>query len=286
MSKNVQLSFEFFPPKTQDLEGKMWDSITQLALLRPLFVSVTYGAGGTTRDYTHQIAKGILAKTDMKVAAHLTCVGATRDEVDNVARDHWNAGIHHIVALRGDPPKGTINYVPHEHGYAHATDLLRGLKKIGNFEISVAAFPEKHPESKSLEQDIEVLKAKDELGATRAITQYFFDNKFFLRLRDNAAKAGIKMPIVPGMIPIGHFSQLKRFSAMCGTSIPDAIVQKFDPLDDDHAARDKAAIELATEQCAGLIAEGIDKFHFYTMNRSDLITAVCKNLGIAPNSAV
>lgn len=280
MPHNLQLSFEFYPPKTAETEEKMWTAIHELAVLKPLFVSVTYGAGGTTRDYTNRIAKDILAKTDMKAAAHLTCVGATRAEVDDVARKHWDAGIRHIVALRGDPPKGTLKYVPHPEGYAHATDLMRGLQDIGDFELSVAAFPEKHPESASFEQDIEILKRKEAIGAKQAITQYFFDDSYFLRLRDRALKAGIAIPVIPGIIPINHFAHIKRFSNMCGTSIPARVEEKFAPLDENPAARDAAAIEFATAQCADLIKEGIDKFHFYTMNRADMIRAIFTNIGI------
>lgn len=258
----------------------MWVAIHELAAFKPVFISVTYGAGGTTRDYTNRIAKMILSKTDVKAAAHLTCVGATRDEVDDVARRHWDAGIRHIVALRGDPPKGTVKYIPHPEGYAHATDLMGGLKNIGDFELSVAAFPEKHPESVSFEQDIEVLRQKEALGAKRAITQYFFDNIHYLRLRDSVQKAGIVMPVVPGIIPINHFAHIKRFSNMCGSSIPAKVEETFAPLDDNPQARDEAAIELATNQCLGLMKEGIDRFHFYTMNRGDLIRAIFTNIGI------
>ena len=283
MSK-LELSFEFFPPKTAETEEKTWEAIERLALLNPLFVSVTYGAGGgiASRNQTHQIAKDIITKNKLKTAAHLTCVGSTRDEINELAKRHWDGGIRHIVALRGDPPKGTPKYIPHKDGYAYATDLMRGLRIIGDFEISVAAFPEKHPESASFEQDIEILKAKEDIGAARAITQYFFDDEFYLRLRDRAYKANIRMPIVPGIIPINHFAHIKKFSAMCGTSIPATVAETFEKLDEEgrQHERDMAAIELATAQCKGLLKEGINKFHFYTMNRPDLITAICCNIGL------
>lgn len=280
MSKSLDLSFEFFPPKTEDTEAKMWTAIEELALLNPLFMSVTYGAGGGVRDNTNRIAKDIINRTHIAPAAHLTCIRTTRDEVDRIAREHWNSGIRHIVALRGDPPKNEAENVPVSERYAYATDLIRGLHLIGDFEISVAAFPEKHPESSSFEQDIEILRMKADLGASRAITQYFFDNQYFLRLRDRANKAKITMPVIPGIIPINHFAHIKKFSDMCQTSIPAAIEEKFAPLDNNPKTRDEAAIELATSQCRALIKEGVTKFHFYTMNRSDLITAVCNNLGV------
>jgi len=284
LSKPLELSFEFFPPKAPEAEEKMWLAIEQVAAFKPVFVSVTYGAGGTTRNYTHNIARDILKRAPaLKVAAHLTCVGATRQEVDQIALTHWQAGIRHIVALRGDPPKGTLKYIPFEGGYAYATDLMRGLRNIGDFEISVAAFPEKHPESLSFEQDIEILKTKAEMGATRGITQYFFDNAFYLRLRDRALKANILMPVVAGIIPISNFASIKRFSAMCGTSIPAWVAEKFEGLDDNPHARDKAAIEFATGQCEKLMAEGVSKFHFYTMNRADLISGIFANLGVGKN---
>lgn len=274
MSKSLELSFEFFPPKTPELEDKMWEAIGQLAKLKPSFVSVTFGAGGSTRDNTHRIAADLLKRTDLKAAAHLTCARATRSEVDEIARQHWAAGIRHILALRGDPPRNVFEYVPPKDSYTYATDLIQGLQKIGDFEISVAAFPEKHPESPSFEQDIEILKRKEALGAKRAITQYFFDNSHYLRLRDRAVAAGIKMPIIPGIIPINHFANIKKFSNMCGTSVPSSMEERFSTLDENPTARDKEAIAFASEQCQSLIAEGVTQFHFYTMNRADLISGV------------
>lgn len=285
MSKSLELSFEFFPPKTPELEGKMWDAIEQLSSLEPSFVSVTFGAGGSTRDHTHRIAADILKRTKLRAAAHLTCARATRPEVDEIARQHWAAGIRHIVALRGDPPRNVFEYVPPKDSYTYATDLIQGLQKIGDFEISVAAFPEKHPESPSFEQDIEILKRKEALGAKRAITQYFFDNIHYLRLRDRAQAAGIKIPVIPGIIPINHFANIKRFSEMCGTSVPITMVERFAGLDENPAARDQEAIAFAAEQCQSLIAEGITKFHFYTMNRADLIHGVFAAIGSRKSAA-
>lgn len=258
----------------------MWSAIDRLALLNPNFISVTYGAGGTTRDNTNRIAKEVQKRTHINTAAHLTCIRTTRSEVDKIAHEHWKSGVRHIVALRGDPPRDPAELIPVENRYSYATDLIHGLYEIGDFEISVAAFPEKHPESVSFEQDIEILKLKADIGADRAITQFFFDNDYYLRLRDRVRKAHIHMPLVPGIIPINHFANIKKFSAMCGTSIPMELNDIFESLDDNPGERDKAAIEFATGQCQALIREGVDTFHFYTMNRSDLIVAICNNLGI------
>lgn len=278
------LSFEFFPPKSQEAEDKLWGEILRLERFAPTFVSVTYGAGGTTRERTHHTVRRIREETSLKPAAHLTCVGASRQELDTVAHAYWNAGIRHIVALRGDPPQGTGKYTPHAEGYRYTVDLIRGLKAMHDFEISVAAFPEKHPESASFEEDIDVLKGKVDAGATRAITQYFFDVDLYLRLRDRVRKAGIAIPLLPGLIPIGNFAQLKKFSAMCGASVPDWLGAEFEPLDARHDARDAAAIALATRQAQRLLAEGVNHLHFYTLNRADLTDAVCRNLGMVPVS--
>ena len=283
MPVKSHVSFEFFPPKTEEAEIKLWSVVEQLDPLKPDFVSVTYGAGGTTRERTHHIVKRIHDETSLKPAAHLTCVGASRAQIDQVLRDYWQAGIRHIVALRGDPPQGSGKYVPHPEGYTYASDLIHGARAIGDFEISVAAFPEKHPESKSFEEDIEVLKGKVAAGATRAITQYFFDTDLYLRLRDRIRKARLDIPVVPGLIPIGHFGQLKKFSAMCGASIPAWVADQFERLDDKHAERDHAAIELVTRQYEKLRMEGVEQFHFYTLNRADLTLAICRHMGIAGN---
>ena len=279
-----RLSFEFFPPKSLEAEEKLWNEITTLARFSPSFVSVTYGAGGTTRDRTHHTVRRIREETSLEPAAHLTCVGASRAELDRVAHAYWDAGIRHIVALRGDPPQGSGKYIPHTEGYRYTVDLIRGLKSMHDFEISVAAFPEKHPESASFEEDIDVLRGKVEAGADRAITQYFFDVDLYLRLRDRIRKAGLAIPLIPGLIPIGNFTQLKRFSAMCGAGVPDWLCARFETLDGDAGARDKAAIALATHQAELLLSEGVEHLHFYTLNRADLTAAICRNLGILPVS--
>lgn len=279
-----KVSFEFFPPKTEEMEHSLWQSITRLAPLKPEFVSVTYGAGGSTRERTHQTVRRILRETDLSPAAHLTCVGATREEVDEVARGYWDAGVRHIVALRGDPPEGAERYIPHSEGYAHAIDLVRALKRIGDFEISVAAFPEAHPEADSLEQDIDFLKQKIDAGATRAITQYFFDVEIFLRFLEKARSAGITVPIVPGIIPIVNFKQIVRFSKMCGTTVPSWLAGLFDGMDDYPATRNMLAAMVVAEQCRLLRREGIDQFHFYTLNRAGLTWSVCRMLGIFPEN--
>jgi methylenetetrahydrofolate reductase (NADPH) len=272
------ISFEFFPPKSPEMEKKLWDSIKQLEPLNPAFVSVTYGAGGGTRERTHHTVKRILEETRLLPAAHLTCVNASRDEVDQVARDYWDAGVKHIVALRGDPPQGMAEYTPNPNGYAFASELVAGLKRIGDFEISVAAFPEKHPESESFEADMDYLKQKIDAGATRAITQYFFDVEHYFRLIDLTQRHGIAIPIVPGILPIGNFAQTKKFSAMCGASLPEWVAKRFEGLDDKPEERAKVAIDLAVEQCHRLLDSGVKNLHFYTLNRADLTAAVVKAL--------
>jgi len=274
----INFSYEVFPPKNQEAEQKIDEVIQLLAPFNPAFISVTYGAGGTTRDYTHKLASAIAAKATTPAAAHLTCVGAKREQVDDIAREHWNAGVKHIVALRGDAPKGATNYEPFEGGYLHSSDLISGLKAIGNFEISVAAFPEKHPESASFEEDIATLKLKASLGADRAITQFFFDDDYYLRLRDRCVKADITMPIVAGIMPINNYLGIKKFSASCGTTIPDWVHAKFEAIGDDLVAHDAFAIQLATDQCRKLMEEGVEHLHFYSMNRGDMIAEVLKNI--------
>lgn len=274
------VSFEFFPPKTSEMETKLWQSIMDLAPLKPQFVSVTYGAGGSTRERTHHTVTRIVKETSLKPAAHLTCVNASRDEVDAVARTYWEAGIRHIVALRGDPPEGSGRYQSHPQGYAHASDLVKGLKQIGNFEISVAAFPEGHPETPGIEADLDNLERKIEAGATRAITQYFFDTNHYLRYREAAEKRGITIPIVPGLLPVTNFAQLQKFSAMCGATVPKWLEQLFSGLEKDPATRNHVAIAVAAEQCRILRKEGVNHFHFYTLNRADLTLALCHILGV------
>lgn len=279
-----EVSFEFFPPKTAEMEAKLWESVTRLAPLAPRFVSVTYGAGGSTRERTHSTVKRIVQETSLSPAAHLTCVAASREEVDNVARGYWEAGVRHIVALRGDPPPGTVGadgkYVPHPEGYRYSTELVAGLKKIADFEISVAAFPEKHPESSGFEQDFDVLKKKIDAGATRAITQYFFDVEHYFRYLEQARARGIHIPIVPGILPITNFAQAVKFSAMCGASVPGWMGALFEGLDADPVTRNLVAADVAVEQCRRLREFGVTQFHFYTLNRADLAAAVCHMLGV------
>ena len=280
-----RVSFEFFPPKTAEMEEKLWQSVSRLAPLQPQFVSVTYGAGGSTRERTHATVKRILTGTSLKPAAHLTCVGTSRAEMDEIAREYWDTGVRHIVALRGDAPEGQGPYVPHPGGYAYASDLVAGLKKIGDFEISVAAYPEKHPEAPNLQADMDSLKRKIDAGATRAITQYFFDTGIFLDFLEKAEKNHIKVPIVPGILPVTNFKQLVNFSAKCGTSIPAWMAHLFDGLDDDPQTRQLVAAIVAVEQCRTLRQAGINDFHFYTLNRSDLTQAICHILGIRPQTS-
>src|SRR5690348_6991442 len=282
-----RISFEFFPPKTPEMEGRLWASIKRLEPLRPSFVSVTYGAGGSTRERTHSTVRRIRQETGLEPAAHLTCVAAARGEIDAVARDYWEAGIRHIVALRGDPPGGIgSGYAPHPGGYAYAADLVAGLKKVAEFEISVAAYPETHPTARSPGHDLDNLKAKLDAGASRAITQFFFDVDLYLRFRDRAHAAGIRVPIVPGILPVTNFAQLKRMAAGCGAAIPSWMATHFDGLDDDPDTRRLVAASVAAEQCRRLHANGVHEFHFYTLNRADLIVAICHLLGVrAPRPA-
>lgn len=276
----AQLSFEFFPPKTPGMEAQLWRAVKRLEPLAPRFVSVTYGAGGTTRERTHATVARIRRETHIEPAAHLTCIGASRADIDAVARAYWQAGIRHIVALRGDPPAGEA-YAPHPQGYRRAIDLVTGLKRVADFEVSVAAYPEMHPEAESAEADLDALKRKIDQGATRAITQFFFEAATFLRFRDRARAAGITVPIVPGILPIGNFAQAKRFAALCGASIPASLAARFEYLGEDPASRARAAIETAAALCRDLRACGIAEFHFYTLNRADLVTAVAAEIGLA-----
>ncbi|HEX3860429.1 MAG TPA: methylenetetrahydrofolate reductase [Stellaceae bacterium] len=280
-----RISFEFFPPKTLEMEERLWASVKRLEPLRPRFVSVTYGAGGSTRERTHATVRRIRQETTLEPAAHLTCVAATRDEIDAVARDYWDAGIRHIVALRGDPPNGPVgggsgSYTPHPEGYSYAADLVAGLKRVGDFEISVAAYPETHPTARSPGHDLDNLRAKLDAGASRAITQFFFDADVFLRFRDRAAAAGITVPLVPGILPVTNFAQLKRMAAGCGASIPAWMGAHFDGLDHDPETRRLVAASIAAEQCRRLHTAGVHEFHFYTLNRADLIVAICHLLGV------
>jgi methylenetetrahydrofolate reductase (NADPH) len=275
-----RVSFEFFPPKTAEMEARLWEVVKRLEPLVPSFVSVTYGAGGSTRERTHATVRRIRQETALEPAAHLTCVAASRAEIEAVARDYWTAGIRHIVALRGDRPAGGEVYRPHPDGYAYAADLVAGLRRVADFEVSVAAYPETHPEAVSAERDLDNLKGKIDAGASRAITQYFFDVDLYLRFRDRAAHAGIAVPIVPGILPVTNYAQVKKFSASCGASIPAWMEGHFAGLDDDPDTRRLVAASIAAEQCRRLHAEGVHEFHFYTLNRADLIVAICHLLGV------
>jgi len=273
------LSFEFFPPKTDALEAQLWNCIRKLEPLAPRFVSVTYGAGGSTQARTHSTVARIVRETSLVPAAHLTCVGASRGEVDDVAREYWDAGVRHIVALRGDAPAGE-DYQPHPQGYAYAQDLVAGLKRIADFEISVAAYPETHPNAVSPDHDVDNLKRKLDAGATRAITQYFFDGTIFLRFIDRALAAGITAPIVPGIMPVSNYAQAAKFSAMCGTSVPEWMGTLFEDTGEDPELRRMIAAIVAAEQVRLLQANGVDEFHFYTLNRADLSFAIAHLLGV------
>jgi len=279
-----KLSFEFFPPKTEEMTAKLWAALLRLAPLHPRFVSVTYGAGGSTRKRTHETVTRIRRETDLEPAAHLTCIGATREEVDDVALRYWESGIRHVVALRGDPPEEAKRYVPHPSGYAYAVDLVEGLKRVADFEISVAAYPETHPDASSADADLENLKRKVDAGATRAITQYFFDVNVYFRFIDRVRTAGITVPIVPGIMPVSNFSQIVRFSAMCGTTVPTWLYDIFEGLDSDPRTRNLVGAAIAAEQCRLLQAQGIDEFHFYTLNRADLTYAISHVLGARTTS--
>lgn len=260
------------------MEQKLWQTVEQLAPLAPDFVSVTYGAGGSTRERTHDIVRRMVEMDGLNPAAHLTCVNASRAEVDAVAKAYWQAGVRHIVALRGDPPQGVAGYVPHPEGYRYSCELVAGLRALHDFEISVAAFPEKHPDSPSFEADLDYLKRKIDAGATRAITQYFFDTAHYERFLARAHKAGITIPIVPGIMPIGNFAQAKKFSAMCGASVPAWLEEKFAGLEEKPEERAKVAVEVAATQCRQLLALGVPHLHFYTLNRADLVKAVCAEI--------
>jgi methylenetetrahydrofolate reductase (NADPH) len=280
---DICVSFEFFPPKTEAMEQTLWESIKRLAPLHPSFVSVTYGAGGSTRERTHATVGRILKETSIKPAAHLTCVAASCDEVDAVVRDYWDIGVRHIVALRGDP-QDSSGFVPHPHGYKTSTALVAGIRRIGDFEVTVSAYPERHPESSSVEADMDVLKAKIDAGATRAITQFFFENDVYLRYLDKVRAHGINIPIVPGIVPVQNFKQTANFAKKTGASIPQWLADRFEGLDDDEKTRRLIAATVTAEQVLDLVDHGIRDFHFYTMNRADLVYAICHLLGLRPKS--
>ncbi len=284
-TNTIEVTFEFFPPNSEKMNETMWRSIERLASLSPRFVSVTYGADGSTRERTHDAVERIVRETELTAAPHLTCVDAERADIDGIAREYWDLGVRHIVALRGDPPSGQDIYTPHPGGYAYAADLVAGLKRVADFDISVAAYPEVHPEAKSAAADLDNLKRKLDAGASRAITQFFFDVELFLRFRDRCAAVGITSPIVPGILPITRFPQLERFAAQCGASVPQWLRDRFDGLDDDADTRQMIAASIAIEQAQKLQAEGVQTFHFYTLNRADLTYAICHALGVRPKQA-
>ena len=284
MTPRPLVSFEFFPPKSEETTAKLWRSIGRLERLAPRFVSVTYGAGGSTRVHTFETVRRITRETSLTAAAHLSCVGETRESVDDLARRYWREGIRHIVALRGDPPEGAGSYAPHPGGYEGTVELVTGLRRIAEFEISVSAFPEVHPEAGSADADLEYLKRKIDAGAARAITQYFFDVDAFKRFRDRARAKGIDVPIVPGIMPVFNFAKLAAFSEKCGVSMPRWLGDMFEGLDDDRETRRKVAVDQAIEQCLALREHGINEFHFYTMNAAGLTVAVCRALGLSPET--
>jgi methylenetetrahydrofolate reductase (NADPH) len=281
--QKLNVSFEFFPPRTEEMERNLWDAIERLAPLSPKFVSVTYGAGGSTRERTHATVKRILEETSLTPAAHLTCVDASREEVDAVVRRYREIGVKHIVALRGDPAGGLgARYEPHPGGYENAAALVEGIKRIGDFEVSVSAYPEKHPDSRHMNVDLDMLQAKVDAGATRAITQFFFENELYFNYVDRVRSRGIDIPIVPGIVPVQNFKQVKNFAERCGTFIPNWLAERFEGLDDDVSTRKLVAAAVAAEQVLDLVDKGVTDFHFYTMNRADLVYAICHLLGLRP----
>jgi methylenetetrahydrofolate reductase (NADPH) len=283
----IRVSFEFFPPKSEKMEEALWQAIRRLEPLNPEFVSVTYGAGGSTRERTHNTVAKLVRETTLKPAAHLTCVGAAREEVDAVVRGYKAAGVRHIVALRGDPPGGVgTRYEPHPGGYAQASDLVEGIARIGGFDVSVGGYPEMHPESPSVQADIDHLKRKVDAGASRIITQFFFDNAHYLRFVERCRAAGIWCPILPGIVPIHNFKQVASFAAKTGATIPAWFARKFDGLENDEKTAHLVAAAVAAEQCAHLVDEGVRQFHFYTLNRADLVFAACHLLGLRARPAV
>lgn len=277
---DIEVSFEFFPPKTEKMADILWNSIKTLEPLHPRFVSVTYGAGGSTRERTHATVERILKETALTPAAHLTCVGASREEIDAIAKDYWELGVRHIVALRGDPPEAGTSFAAHPAGYANAAELVAGLKRVAPFEISVAAYPEIHPDSGTRAADLDNLKRKVDAGADRAITQFFFSADCFLRFQDAVADAGMDIEVVPGILPVSNVAQTRRFAETCGASIPDWLNSLFEGLDDLPAARQLIAATVAAEVCGQLYAGGVRNFHFYTLNRAELSYAICHLLGV------
>ena len=278
----ISVSFEFFPPADAAMEATLWNSVERLAPLAPRFVSVTYGADGSTRERTHRVVTRIQDETALTGAPHLTCVGASRGEILDIARGYWDQGVRHLVALRGDPPQGAAHYQPHAQGFAYAADLVAALARLAPFDVSVAAYPEVHPQALSAQADLENLKRKIDAGATRAITQFFYDTGAFLRFRDRCAAAGIRAPIVPGILPITRFAQVCRFAERCGAAIPARLAQRFEGLEDDAEIRRMIAASVAIEQVQALTRHGVGEFHFYTLNRAELSYAICHALGLRP----
>ena len=278
----MEVSFEFFPPADAEMEATLWKSIERLAPLAPRFVSVTYGADGSTRERTHNVVTRIQGETPLIGAPHLTCVGASRGEILDIARSYWDQGVRHLVALRGDPPQGVTHYQAHPDGFAYAADLVAGLRGVADFDISVAAYPEVHPEAPSAQFDLDNLKRKIDAGASRAITQFFYYTDVFLRFRDRCAAAGINTPIVPGILPITRFPQVVRFAARCGATVPPWLKERFNGLEDDPDTRRLIAASVAIEQVQALERQGVREFHFYTLNRAELTFAICHALGVRP----
>jgi methylenetetrahydrofolate reductase (NADPH) len=280
------ISFEFFPPKNDKMAISLWESVQRLAPLGPRFVSVTYGAGGSTRERTHQTVKRILDETTLRPAAHLTCVAATRAETDEIIKDYWEMGVRHIVALRGDPTTGIgTTFEAHPEGYQSSVDLVAGIRKIGDFDVCVSAYPEKHPESASIEAEIDLLKAKVDAGANRAITQFFFDNAHYFRYLERVRKAGINIEIIPGILPVQNFAAAANFATRTGASVPSWLAKRFEGLDDDVETRRMVAAAVAIEQVYDLLDQGVSEFHFYTMNKADLVFAICHVLGLRAQPA-
>lgn len=278
----LKVSFEFFPPKTEKMAETLWKTVKRLEPLDPSFVSVTYGAGGTTRERTHDAVNRIRKETTMKPAAHLTCVGASVAEIEEIANEYWESGVKHIVALRGDPPEGEAQFNPRSDGFAGSVELIEHLKKMHDFEISVGCYPEIHPDAASSLADLDYLKRKMDAGATRAITQFFFDPETYLRFLDRALAQGIDIPIIPGILPVTSYSNIKKFGAQCGMQVPAWLTHLFEGIEDDPASRNLVAAMVASEQCRILQKAGITDFHFYTLNRADLVYAVCHSMGVRP----
>lgn len=282
-SRRPRVSFEFFPPKSEEMEVALWESVRRLEPLGPSFVSVTYGAGGSTRERTHATVKRMVEETALKPAAHLTCVSASKAEIDEVIRSYWDAGVRHVVALRGDPAGGLgTTYEAHPDGYHQTSDLVAGLKAIGDFEVTVSAYPEKHPEAASLDADIDALQKKVDAGATRAITQFFFDNDVYFRYLDKVRARGIEIPILPGIVPVQNFKQTASFARKTGASVPQWLADRFEGLEDDAATRRLVAAAVCAEQVLDLIDRGVTDLHFYTMNKADLVYAICHLVGLKP----